>query len=231
MQVRGMKSVGRVLALVSVFAMSVAIGAQTSAPAKGAPGSTSSKWDIFMGYSYLSPKGTVTTTTQAGTPVTASYDAVNVGGLVSGAYYFNKYAGVQAELGIHQWGGPSAPSNVGVNGNDDGFTTLGGGIILRYPREDFTAFTHMLVNADEVGGPYFEPNRWGVGLTFGGGMDYETPCLNHRLAIRLFQADYEFMHADWGLTAYGGRANINAARLSAGIVIHVGSVAAPASGK
>jgi hypothetical protein len=53
----------------------------------------------------------------------------------------------------------------------------------------------MLLNADEAGGPYSEPNKWGVGLTF------------------------------------GGRAHINAARLSAGIVIHAGSIAAPAHSK
>jgi hypothetical protein len=43
-------------------------------------------------------------------------------------------------------------------------------------------------------------NKWGPGLTVGGGMDYETPWFNHHLAIRLFQADYEYMHADWGLS-------------------------------
>ena len=42
------------------------------------------------------------------------------------------------------------------------------------------------------------PPSWGPDLTAGGGMDYETPWLNHHLAIRLFQADYEYMHADWG---------------------------------
>jgi len=83
------------------------------------------------------------------------------------------------------------------------------------------------VNADRIGGPYFEPYKWGPGLTVGGGMDYETPWFNHHLGIRLFQADYEYMHADWGLVPYGGRANINAARLSAGIVLHEGSIAPP----
>ena len=66
---------------------------------------------------------------------------------------------------------------------------------FRNPQENFTAFIHMLLNADEAGGPYSEPNKWGVGLTF------------------------------------GGRAHINAARLSAGIVIHAGSIAAPAHSK
>ena len=35
------------------------------------------------------------------------------------------------------------------------------------------------------------------------------------------------MHADWGPGIYGGTANINAARLSAGLVFHVGSIAPP----
>ena len=28
-------------------------------------------------------------------------------------------------------------------------------------------------------------------------------CFNHRLAIRIFQADYEYMHADFGPGVYG----------------------------
>jgi hypothetical protein len=58
--------------------------------------------------------------------------------------------------------------------------------------------------------------------------DDETPWINHLPAICVFQADYKFMHADWGLAPCDGRANINTARLSAGIVIHAGSVTAPA---
>ncbi len=160
--------------------------------------------------------------------MTASYDGVNVGGIVSGAYYFNRFVGVQVEWGLHEWGVASSNgSNIGTKGNDDGFTTFGGGLIFRYPAENMTHFAHGLVNADYVNGPYFEPNKWGPGLTVGGGMDYETPWFNHHLAIRLFQADYEYMHADFGPGSDGGRANINAARLSAGLVIHAGSLAPP----
>jgi hypothetical protein len=182
-----------------------------------------------MGYSYLAPKGTVNTVqpNAAQTPVSANFDAVNAGGLFSGAYFFNRYAGVQVEVGVHQWGVQCCNSNVGTRENDDGFTTVGGGLIFRYPQENFTPFAHALVNADYIGGPYFEPFKWGPGITVGGGMDYDTPWFNHHLAIRLFQADYEYMHADWGLQPYGGRANINAARLSAGVVIHAGSIAPP----
>ena len=98
---------------------------------------------------------------------------------------------------------------------------------MRFPMQNFTPFVHGLVNADYVGGPYYEPNNWGPGMTAGGGLDYETPWFNHHLAIRLFQADYEYMHVDFGDMVYGGTASINAAQLSAGIVIHAGSLAPP----
>ncbi|HUV69709.1 MAG TPA: hypothetical protein VMW15_08610, partial [Terracidiphilus sp.] len=160
-------------------------------------------------------------------PVTAKYNAVNVGGLFSGAYFFNNYVGAQAEFGIHQWGTEVPGSNIGTHGNDDGFYTLAGGLIFRFPHDNITPFAHALVNIDQVNGPYHQPNKWGPGLTVGGGMDYETPLLNHHLAIRLFQADYEYMHANFGPGTYGGRANINAARLSAGVVFHVGSITPP----
>jgi len=222
------KSVSRAVALAAVTLLPVALTAQTAPSAKGASNTSPSKWDIFAGYSYLAPKGDVNTTDASGNSVTASYNAVNVGGLFSGAYFFNRYVGAQVEFGLHQYG-TSDPkgSNIGTKGNNDGFTTLAGGIIFRFPTEDITPFAHVLVNADRIGGPYFEPNTWGEGLTAGGGIDYETPWFNHRLAIRLFQADYEYMHADFGPNAYGGRANINAVRLSTGVVFHIGSITPP----
>jgi len=158
-----------------------------------------------------------------------SYDAVNVGAIVSGAYYFNRFVGVQAELAEHEWGQGVPGSNVGTRGNDDGFATFSGGLIFRFPQENITPFAHALVGASYIDGPFHNPYKWGPDLTVGGGMDYETPWFNHHLAIRVFQADYEYMHADFGTQANppGGRANVDAARLSAGVVIHVGSLAPP----
>jgi hypothetical protein len=153
-----------------------------------------------------------------------SYDPVNVGGLFSGAYYFNSKLGAQVEFAEHNWGKEAPPSNIGTHGNNDGFDTIGAGTIFRYPTGRLTPFLHGLVDLERVGGPDFNPYRWGPGLTLGGGMDLE---INHRFALRLFQADTEFMHADFGSGIYGGRASINATRLSTGLVVHVGSVAPP----
>jgi len=130
---------------------------------------------------------------------------VNVGGIFSAAYFFDKYVGAQAEFGLHEYGGS------GETSNNDGFTTISGGLIFRYPTAD------SLLRS-RTGGwradwrPGHEPNTWGPALTVGGGMDYNTPLFGGKLAIRLFQADYEYMHADFGPKVFGGRANINAAR-------------------
>jgi hypothetical protein len=189
-----------------------------------------SRWDIFAGYSYLAPKGTVQVPQAGGGFTPYAYDAVNLGGDFSGAYFFNRFVGVQAEYGLHEWGDSSGyPNNIGTHGNDDGFQTFAGGLIFRFPQDHFTPFVHAQVGGAVINGPFFEPNKLGPDLTLGGGLDYDTPLLNHRLALRVFQADYEFMHADFGLQVSppGGRANINAARLSAGLVFHIGSLAPP----
>jgi len=226
MHARVFNSLSRVLALVCAVSMPIALAAQSSPAAKGASEGSPSRWDFFAGYSYLAPHGTVVTPVVGGTK-TASYDAVNVGGIISGAYYFNRNVGVQAEFAEHEYGNSVAGSNIGTEGNDDGFITGAGGIIFRFPTGNITPFIHGLVGAADVDGPFQNPRHWGPALTAGGGMDYETPWLNHRLAIRLFQADYEYMHADFGTGYYGGRANIDAARLSAGLVLHVGQIAPP----
>jgi hypothetical protein len=219
----------RFIALAVLAVMPVALAAQAPA-AKASTSDSPSRFDIFAGYSYLSPKGTVQVPQANGSTTPFAYDGVNVGGLVSGAYYFNKYVGVQGEFGIHQWGDANPyPNNIGTEGNDDGFYTFAGGVIFRFPMENITPFVHGLVGGAQIEGPDFNPAKWGPDLTIGGGMDYETPWFNHRLALRVFQADYEYMHTDFGtqFSPPGGRANINAARLSAGVVIHVGNIAPP----
>jgi hypothetical protein len=187
-------------------------------PAQDSP----SRWDIFAGYSYLAPHDTIQVIQSGGTIIEPeSYKSVNIGAIFSGAYYFNKYVGAQLEVGEHEYNGS-------FGGQDnDGFTTASTGLIFRYPTADITPFAHALVGAVYAGGPEHEVNTWGPDLTVGGGMDYNTPLFNHHLAIRLFQADYEYMHVNFGPVVFGGRANINAARLSGGVVWHIGSIAPP----
>ncbi len=231
MHVHVLRTVGRILTLSLVAFVPIAALAQAAPAASGASNQYASKWDIFAGYSYLAPHGTVDVPQSNGTATPYSYDAVNVGAILSAARYFNQNVGVQVEASEHEWGVQVKGSNIGSHGNDDGFVTIGGGLIARFPTGSITPFLHALVDAEQINGPDYNPYKWGPGLTVGGGMDYETPWLNHHLAIRIFQADYEYMHADFGTSVSppGGRANIDAARLSAGIVVHIGALAPPPS--
>ena len=211
-----------VLAVAAALSMASMAAVAQDKPAAKAPAEPSpSRWDIFAGYSYLAPHGTVQVEQPGGAVEPVDYKAVNVGEIVSGAYYFNKYVGAQLESSVHEYGGG------GSTQDNDGFFIASAGLIARYPTTDITPFVHALAGGAYIGGPEHEPNTWGPALTVGGGMDYETPLFHHKLAIRIFQADYQYMHADFGPVVYGGRANINAARLSAGLVFHVGSIAPP----
>ncbi|HUZ05267.1 MAG TPA: hypothetical protein VMU62_07910, partial [Acidobacteriaceae bacterium] len=197
--------------------------AQATPTAAAAPkGVNPSKVDIFAGYSYLAPHGNINGN---------KYNSVNVGAIGSGAYYFNKFLGGEVSMASH----PDGPG--------DGFTTLNAGPIVRFPSEEMTPFAHFLVGSTRIGGPnyngldangnpvhFVNPYRWGTSLTAGGGMDYALPFFNHHLSLRLFQADYQYMHASFGPARgniEGGRANINAAQLSTGLVYHLGSILPP----
>lgn len=223
-----LKSVSRVMATAALAALPITLAAQTppSAPKPAASYQDApSRWDIFAGYSYLAPHDTVDVVMPDGTIRPFEYKSANWGAIGSGAYYFNKYVGFQVESAAHDLWINSGSSNAG-------FFTVGGGLIFRAPMEHVTPFVHGLVDAARGGGPYHQPYRWGPALTAGGGMDIEA---TRHLAIRLFQADFEYMHFNYGPGGFnsngdfvpGGRANINAARLSAGIVIHAGSIAPP----
>lgn len=223
MHLRVLKSVGLIVALATTALAPLAARAQEEKKPAAKPAVTAdspSRWDVFVGYSYLAPKDTVNVLTPGGTYQDVDYKSANIGFTESVSYYFGKYVGWQVDSGQHALTTDSGSSN-------GGFFTISTGPVFRYPTSDITIFAHALAGGARVGGPLHEPYNWGPQIMAGGGLDYETPLLNHHLAIRVFQADYEYIHENWGPGVYGGRANINAARLSAGLVFHIGTIAPP----
>ncbi len=215
------KSLCRFVALTFVALSPVALGAQVVSAVKGAPGVVPPpKWNLFLGYSYLLPHGSVDSSIdKTDKDLPASYHNVNLGGDVSGSYFFGLHLGVTAEMGLHEWGVQNAnpPGQNGTEGNNDGFTTLAAGVVLRNVHGAWTPFVHVLGGAALVDGPAHNLFTWGPEMNGGGGLDYNTSLFNHHLALRLFQVDYEYMHVDYG-TGVGGSVGINAVRLSTGIV-------------
>ncbi len=196
------------------------LNAQT--PSTAAPGGINpSRVDVFLGYSYFGAHGQVK-------PAGISYSSINVGAIGSVAYYMNKYVGGEIIGAAHP------------NGKNDDFFSISGGPIFRAPMQNFTLFGHGLVGAGWLDGPnshngtYYEPYRVGPTLTAGGGMDYDLPFFDNRFSLRLFQADYRWVHTNYGPAAtiptggvLGGRTNLSAAELSTGVVIHFGHIIPP----
>jgi hypothetical protein len=221
---RQFRSLGRFL--LAAFAVSfgaASLGAQTPATTAPAMGQNPSRVDVFLGYSYFGAHGRLN---PAGLP----YSSINLGAIGSGAYYFNKYVGGEFIYSNHP------------DGVNDGFSGASVGPIVRLPMENFTLFAHGLVGGGRLGGPNsevpatyeHEPYRWGPALTAGGGMDYDLPFFDNRFSLRLFQADYRYIHADFGPYTsiptggiLGGRANLSAVELSTGIVLHFGHIIPP----
>jgi hypothetical protein len=176
-----------------------------------------------LGYSYFGAHGDVK-------PSDIRYSSVDEGAIGSGAYYFNRYVGGEISFIANP------------NGQNDGAFAAYAGPIFRAPMHNFTLFAHGMVGGAKLGGPNsdnpltyeHEPYRWGPSLLAGGGMDYDLPFMNHRLGLRLFEADYRYIHADFGPSTtvptggvLGGRANLGAAELSTGILLHFGHIIPP----
>ncbi|MDE3105713.1 MAG: hypothetical protein KGK08_11100, partial [Acidobacteriota bacterium] len=215
------KNLSRLALAACVVGLGAASVVAQSAPSTAAPAINPSRVDIFGGYSYFGAHGTLQ-------PLGANYSSIDKGLILSGAYYFNKYAGLESIYVGH------------FNGNNDALSTISGGVIFRAPMDHYTLFAHGLVGGGRLDGPnsaspqYQNPYKWGPALTAGGGMDYDLPFLQHRLSLRLFEADYRFVHADFGpYTAppttgtMGGRANLNGVDLSTGLVAHIGTILPP----
>lgn len=231
------KSVSLAIALAFVALLPVAIAAQNSSkPAAKADASDSpSRWDIFAGYSYMAPKGNVYVGQPNGDSLAYTFKAEKVGSVESLAYYFTKYIGVQVESGQHdRYYNTDTTANRSNGSSNSGILSFQTGLIARYPVGNLTLFAHGLVGAADVEGPYHQGYKWGPTFLGGGGWDYNTPWFNHRLAIRIFQADAEYIHANYGPSHYsgeswvnGGRVNVVAPVLSTGLVYHIGSIAPP----
>ncbi len=120
---------------------------QTSSTTPSAPApknqDNASRWDVFMGYSYIAPHGSVQTVGVGGVNYDLHYSSINYGAIGSVAYYFNRYVGGQVEYANHP------------NGANDGISTAQAGIIFRYPTEGMSVFAHGLAGGARIGGPNF----------------------------------------------------------------------------
>lgn len=243
MRIRLLKIVNRALTPLLLTTVPVAAASQVAPAGRGGI-SNGSAWEFFFGYSYFAPNDVVIGQVKAkancyGSRASSAtlganglwncpvgFDSEEHGSIESVTRYFNCRLGVQIDAAQHDlyyYDPTSRTSNSGMY-------TVQTGPVYRLPISKWTPWAHGLAGGGELQGPQHQKYTPGFTFTLGGGLDYETPWLNHRLAIRLGEADYEYMHVNYG-TAHpsnfywqeGGVADINKGfRLSGGVVFRSG---------
>jgi hypothetical protein len=173
---------------------------------------TPSRVDLYAGYGYFHPVNSDING--------ILYQPINPGAVASVTGYFNRYVGLQAEASFFP------------HGPNDCVYTAQAGPVVRYSKNRFVPFAHVLFGTAKVGGPIFTACTFGYGGTGGLGFDYILPAFGNHIALRPIQADYYYSHVDYGSATAAGAANggvgkVVALKLSAGLVLRLGAVSGP----
>jgi len=196
---------GRVL-LASLFltVTVVLLSAATSAQEVETP-----KYDLFVGYQWLHPGGTVS----APPPNFNSPSSMKIPDMPKGfgtafTYNWTRFLGVEGDFG-HNW--------------DNYETTVSAGPKLTFRREDANYFLHTLLsyNRLDVNGL---PTGNGIGAILGGGMDLR---LTRKIYWRLFEADYVWARQNYSSVVSSSfpdlrRVSLDGVRLRTGLVFNWG---------
>ncbi|MHB8215661.1 MAG: OmpA family protein [Candidatus Sulfotelmatobacter sp.] len=178
------------------------------------------KWDLFVGYQWLHPGGTVPTPfgdPNNPTPFKVPDMAKGFGSALT--YNIDAHWGVEFDLG-HNWG-------------DSNYETTGSvGPRFMWRTDNGNFFVHTLVSLNRVSVSGLNANN-GAGAILGGGMDLP---IRKSLAWRVFEADYVFGshdYSDFAAPQFSGLRHVSfeGARLRTGLVFSWGgaSPVAPAA--
>jgi outer membrane protein OmpA-like peptidoglycan-associated protein len=181
-----------------------------SSPAR-AQSDSNPKWDIFVGYQWLHPGGTVPTPFgDPNNPNPYKLQDMPKGFGSALTYNFDPHWGVEFDLG-HNWG----------NGNYELTGSVGPRFMVRSDNANF--FLHSLVSLNRVNVDGLNAGN-GIGVILGGGMDLP---INKMLAIRVLEADYVYArhnYADFAAADFPDlrRPTFEGVRLRTGLVFSWG---------
>jgi len=168
------------------------------------------KVDLFLGYQWLNPGGTVPASVPAGSPpIPVKLPSLPRGVAGTLTYNFDKWLGLSADVG----------SSFG-NHVQEHALSVGPRLMWRGEGVDFFAHTLLSLNILRA---YGAPASEGVGALLGGGMDLK---LGHDFTLRVIEADYEWAHHNFTDVITGNpglqRPSLSGAALRTGIVFNFG---------
>jgi hypothetical protein len=169
------------------------------------------KWDLFVGYQWLHPGGTVPAPfTDFNNPTEAKVPDMAPGFGSSLTYNFDPHWGLEADLG-HNW----------CCGDYETTGSIGPRFIWRTDSANY--FIHTMISLNRVGIAGLNAGN-GIGAVLGGGMDLP---IKKWLAFRLFEADYVWGHHNYSSFVASdfpnlARASFEGVRLRTGLVFSWG---------
>ena len=167
------------------------------------------KYEIFAGYQWLHPGGTVPTPFgNYNAPTGMKIPDMPAGFGTSFTWNFQKYFGLEGDFG-HNW--------------DDYETTVSVGPKATYRTENANFFLNTLLSYNRLGVNGL-PNGNGIGAILGGGMDLK---ITHMFYLRLFEADYVWARQNYSQVVSSAfpdlrRVSLEGVRLRTGLVFNFG---------
>jgi outer membrane protein OmpA-like peptidoglycan-associated protein len=171
------------------------------------------KWDLFAGYQYLNPGGTVPTGADPNNPIPFKFPAMSRG--LGGAFTYNldSHWGAEGDLG-YNWDPRSGTSE----------WTAGAGPRFIVRSEGLALFVHALGTLNRVSYESGLATHNGIGVILGGGMDIP---FGKMFSWRVFGADYVWAQHNFANLAAPEfptlrRPEFEGVRLRTGVVINWG---------
>ena len=190
------------LALISTFAL--------------AQSDSNPKWDLFAGYQYLHPGGTVAVGTDPNNPTPFQLPSMTGGFGAAVTYNFDRHFGLEGDFG-NNWDSNSGTSEL----------TVGAGPRFIVRTEDAAFFLHAIGTFNRVSYSYGDTSGNGIGAVIGGGMDLP---FGKMFSWRVFGADYVWTQHNFA-NAVGPqfpslrRPEFEGVRLRTGVVLSWGGAA------
>ncbi|HME37086.1 MAG TPA: OmpA family protein [Candidatus Sulfotelmatobacter sp.] len=180
---------------------------------------SSGTWDIFVGYQYLHPGGSVPAPGgDPNNPTQYSLPDMTKGAGTAATYNFDPHWGLEGDFGYSR-----------DTSAENSEWTLGAGPKFAVRDEEARFFIHALATLNRVTYDSGLYSHNGIGMVLGGGMDL---TLTKKISWRLFQVDYVWAQHNFASEAAPEfpslrRPEFEGTRLRTGIVFNFGGAAPP----